>query len=228
MGCFFDRGNFMIDLHNHTLWSDGELIPAEHVRRAVIAGYTAVALTDHADASNIESLCRDISHFTKNMKNLQDEIVVLAGVELTHVLPEEIDELTAYARGHGSQIVVVHGETIVEPVRFGTNLAAIQAKVDILAHPGLISEEEVQLAKANEVYLEITAKKGHSLTNGHVAKLALANGAKLVIDTDAHSHNDFISEENAVKVLLGAGIPEGAIKTVFQNSVDLVKKAVAR
>jgi putative hydrolase len=223
----FTRG-FMIDLHNHTLWSDGELIPAEHVRRAVIAGYTAVALTDHADASNIEHLCRDIVHFTKNMAKIQDEITVLAGLELTHVLPEEIAELTAYARGHGAQIVVVHGETIVEPVRFGTNLAAIQAKVDILAHPGLITEDEVQLARENEVCLEITSKKGHSLTNGHVARLALALSAKLVIDTDAHSHNDMISDETAVRVLLGAGLPEGVIKAVFQNSADLVKKAVSR
>jgi histidinol phosphatase-like PHP family hydrolase len=162
------------------------------------------------------------------MKTLQDEITVLSGVELTHVLPEEIAGLTAYARGHGAQIVVVHGETIVEPVRFGTNLAAIQAKVDILAHPGLINEEEVLLAKENGVCLEITAKKGHSLTNGHVARLALLHNVKMVIDTDAHSHNDFISDENAVKVLLGAGLPEGVIKAVFQNSVDLVKKAVSR
>lgn len=218
----------MIDLHNHTLWSDGELIPAEHVRRAVIAGYTAVALTDHADSSNIESLCRDIVHFTKTMKKFQDEIVVLPGVELTHVLPEEIADLTAYARGHGAQIVVVHGETIAEPVRFGTNLAAIQAKVDILAHPGLITEDEVLLAKENDVCLEITSKKGHSLTNGHVARLGLQHGVKLVLDTDAHSHNDFLSDETAVKVLLGAGLPEGVLKTVFQNSADLVKKAVAR
>lgn len=218
----------MIDLHTHTLWSDGELVPAEHARRAAVAGYEAIALTDHADSSNIETLCRDIVKFTKSMKTLQDEIIVLAGVELTHVLPEEISEMTAYARGHGIQIVVVHGETIVEPVRFGTNLAAIQAEVDILAHPGFISEEEVMLAVKNGVCLEITARKGHSLTNGHVAKLALANNARMVIDTDAHSNNDFISDEMAGKILAGAGLPEGTFKTIYQNSRDLVKKALSK
>lgn len=218
----------MIDLHTHTLWSDGELIPAEHARRAAVAGYEAVALTDHADASNIETLCRDIVKFTSGMSKLQDEITVLAGVELTHVLPEEIGELTAYARGHGIQIVVVHGETIVEPVRFGTNMAAIQAGVDIVAHPGFITEEEVQLASQKGVCLEITARKGHSLTNGHVAKLAQLHNAKMVVDTDSHSHNDFITGEMAGKILSGAGIPEGMLKTIFQNSRDLVKKAIAR
>lgn len=218
----------MIDLHTHTLWSDGELVPAEHVRRAAVAGYEAIALTDHADSSNIEALCRDIVKFARGMKTLQEEITVLAGVELTHILPEEIAEMTAYARGHGAQIVVVHGETIVEPVRYGTNLAAIQAGVDILAHPGFISEDEVLLAAKSGVCLEITARKGHSLTNGHVAKLALAAGAKMVIDTDSHSHADFISDEMAGKILSGAGLPEGALKAVFQNSRDLVKKAVTK
>lgn len=218
----------MIDLHTHTLWSDGELVPAEHARRASVAGYEAVALTDHADSSNIETLCRDIVKFTENMGKLQDEITVLAGVELTHVLPEEIADLAQYARGHGIQVVVVHGETIVEPVRFGTNMAAIQAGVDIVAHPGFITDEEVMLAAQNGVCLEITARKGHSLTNGHVAKLALAHNAKLVVDTDAHGQNDFITGEMAGKILSGAGIPEGMLKSVFQNSRDLVKKALSR
>jgi len=44
----------MIDLHTHTTFSDGELIPAELARRAAKAGYRAMAMTDHADFSNLE------------------------------------------------------------------------------------------------------------------------------------------------------------------------------
>ncbi|WP_429885909.1 PHP domain-containing protein, partial [Geoalkalibacter halelectricus] len=44
----------MIDLHTHTLFSDGELIPAELIRRAAVAGYTALAITDHVDLSNLD------------------------------------------------------------------------------------------------------------------------------------------------------------------------------
>ena len=66
--------------------------------------------------------------------------------------------------------MVVHGETLVEPVEEGTNHEAIMAGVDILAHPGLISEEDVRLAKERKVLLEISARKGHSLSNGHVAR----------------------------------------------------------
>jgi len=218
----------MIDLHTHTIWSDGELVPAEHIRRAMVSGYKAIAITDHADISNIDLLCQEVVKFATTMNKLQTDIIVLPGVEITHVLPEEIQDLVKYARGHGIQIVAVHGETIMEPVRFGTNMAAIQAKVDFLAHPGFISEEEVELAVQNNVCLEITARKGHSLTNGYVAKLGLKYHAKMIINTDTHTHNDFISGEMAEKVLLGAGIEQSLLKNIFQNSEDLVKSKVLR
>ena len=214
----------MIDLHTHTLWSDGELIPAEHIRRAYLMGYEAIAITDHADASNIDVLCRQIVQFADTMSRMDAELIVLPGVELTHVLPEEIRELTEFARGHGAKIVVVHGETIVEPVRPGTNCAAIEAKVDILAHPGMILPEEAELAAKNGVYLEITAKGGHSLANGHVAKTARAAGASMVIDTDAHRMRDFIDDEFAGKVLAACGLSPEEVKKVFLNSRDIVQR----
>ena len=44
----------MIDLHTHTLLSDGELVPAEHIRRAEVAGYRVLGMADHADLSTIK------------------------------------------------------------------------------------------------------------------------------------------------------------------------------
>jgi len=82
----------------------------------------------------------------------------------------------------GAEIVVVHGETIVEPVIKGTNWSAVNCpEVDILAHPGLITDEEVEIAKDNDIALEISSRRGHCLGNGHVAKLALEVGADLVV-----------------------------------------------
>lgn len=218
----------MIDLHTHTFWSDGELIPSEHIRRAAVAGYEVIAITDHADASNIEELCRESKRFVDSIHRHQSAITVLSGVELTHVPPSQIRELTEYGRANGLDLIVVHGETIAEPVMEGTNRAAIEAGVDILAHPGLISPEEMEEAVRRGVRIEITSKKGHSLTNGYVAKLAMEKGAWLVLDTDSHTDTDFISETKARKVLIGAGIPETMIETIFQNSRELVKKILAR
>jgi histidinol phosphatase-like PHP family hydrolase len=214
----------MIDLHTHTFFSDGELVPAELVRRAAVAGYRALAITDHADQSNTEWLLSKLVGVVDEM-GAAHNMQVLAGVELTHVPPQQIADAAKLARDNGAELIVVHGETIVEPVMEGTNRAAIAAGVDILSHPGLISVEEVQLAAENDVCLEITTRKGHSLTNGHVAKLALQYGAKLVVDNDTHAPGDLVSLEMARKVALGAGMTEEQFQQARKNSEALVKKA---
>lgn len=214
----------MIDLHAHTFFSDGELVPAELVRRASVAGYKALAITDHADQSNTEWLLSNLVGVVDEIGAAND-MQVLAGVELTHVPPKMIAAAAKLARDKGAEIIVVHGETIVEPVMEGTNRAAIEAGVDILSHPGLITPEDVQLAAQMGVCLEITTRKGHSLTNGHVAKLALQYGAKLVIDNDTHGPGDLVSAEMSHKVALGAGLTEEQILQARRNSEELVVKA---
>lgn len=213
----------MIDLHTHSLFSDGELIPSELARRARHAGYRAVAMTDHGDASNIDFIIPRIAGVCLSL-SMAYGLDVIPGIELTHVPPADIHELTGAARKLGAKLVVVHGETIVEPVEPGTNAAAIAARVDILAHPGLITEEEVRLAAEHGVCLEITARRGHSLTNGHVAVLARQYGALLVLNTDAHSPGNLISLEMARKIARGAGLTESETEVLFRNSERLVRK----
>jgi len=83
----------------------------------------------------------------------------------------------------------------------GTNLAAIQARVDILAHPGYITETEAKLAKRNRVCLEITTRRGHNITNPHVASLAKQFGANMVLNTDTHCPDDMMTKMLIKKTL---------------------------
>ncbi len=201
---FVIPGNLMIDLHTHTVFSDGELIPSELVRRAEMKGCRALGITDHVDFTNVEFVINQVS----KVKALEDvlEMRILAGVELTHVPPAKMERLATLARRLGADLVVVHGETVVEPVAPGTNRRAIDIGVDILAHPGFITPEEVDLARDNGVCLELTARHGHNMTNGHVARLALEAGAKIVVDTDAHAPEDLIDRGRAIEIARGAGL----------------------
>lgn len=215
----------LIDLHTHTIFSDGELLPSELVRRAVIHGYEAIALTDHADYTNLEQLL-DAAKKAKYLENEWD-IRVLPGVELTHVPPRKIAPLAKKAKELGAEIVVVHGETISEPVAPGTNAASVACEyVDILAHPGLISQEDVQTAAENNIFLEITARNGHNRTNGHVARLALELGATLVVNTDTHAPENLITDETALKIAMGAGLTESRAKEAFEASKKKVAEIV--
>jgi histidinol phosphatase-like PHP family hydrolase len=132
------------------------------------------------------------------------------------------------ARDAGAQIVVCHGETVVEPVAQGTNLAAIEARVDVLAHPGLITEVEVRLAAEYGVALEITTRRGHSYANGHVAALARRCGARLVIDNDAHAPGDLVSREMRQKIGLGAGLSQEEIAQAGANGWEIVERCRGR
>ncbi len=213
----------MIDLHTHTLFSDGELLPSELVRRAEIIGYRAVALTDHADSSNLDWVIPRIVQACQDV-NAHWKIRAIPGIELTHLPPGIIGLMVEKARILGARLVVVHGESVVEPVPPGTNRKALEAGADILAHPGLISEGEVHLAREKDIFLEISARKGHSLANGHVARLAKKCGASLVLNTDSHSPDDLITLEKARLVALGAGLEEEDYTRMMQNSRRIVER----
>lgn len=217
----------MIDLHTHSLFSDGELLPAELIRRASAIGYKAIAITDHVDQSNIDMIIPRVAKAIKALKGFIP-IDAIAGAEITHVPPVLIPELVKEARRLGARIVVVHGESIVEPVAEGTNRVAIEAGADILAHPGLISTEDLLFAKEKGVVLEITSRKGHSLSNGYVAKEAMKFGVPLTINTDAHGPGDLITIETAREILLASGIDENRIESIFETSRYLVEKALRR
>jgi putative hydrolase len=216
----------MIDLHTHSLFSDGELIPAELARRARVKGYRGLAITDHADSSNLDLIIPRLVRFCETLKP-DPSFQVIPGIEITHVEPDIIVVLTQAARKLGARLVVMHGETIAEPVAPGTNRAALEAGVDVLAHPGLISEEEVMLARDKGIMLEVSARKGHCLTNGHVVRLAKECNASLVLNTDSHGPDDLIDDFQARRVALGAGLTDAEWERMQENSRTLLARCLS-
>jgi histidinol phosphatase-like PHP family hydrolase len=63
----------VIDLHTHSIFSDGELIPSELARRAKVTGYSALAITDHGDHSNFDFI---ISRLVKVCRKLADALAI--------------------------------------------------------------------------------------------------------------------------------------------------------
>lgn len=204
----------MIDLHTHTLLSDGGLIPAEHIRRAQVAGYKILGLADHADLATMERIIPELLTAARRENEL-GLMRVVAGIELTHLRPAHIAEATELARKLGAQFVICHGETIAEPVLAGTNDAAIAAGVDILAHPGLVTPQQARRAAAKGVRLEISGKGGHCLCNGHVAAVGRAAGAQLMFGSDAHDCNQMPDRAYAEAICRGAGLTAAEVKRMF-------------
>ncbi len=89
----------MIDLHSHTLSSDGEFSPAELVARATAAGITTLAVTDHDTVAGIPDAVEAARHLG---------ISVVSGIELSaflgrrevHILGHFVDPLEKRLAGH--------------------------------------------------------------------------------------------------------------------------------
>jgi putative hydrolase len=213
----------MIDLHTHTVFSDGELIPAELWRRAQVKGYRYLGITDHVDASNYEVVFARLKAAALSL-NRGEPPFLIPGLEFTHLPPALIGPLTTQARALGVPLIIVHGETLAEPVAPGTNRAAIEADIDILSHPGLITLEEAALARERGIFLELSARKGHCLANGHVARTALEVGTSLILNTDTHSPGDLITRTQAERLARGAGLRDAALDTLFADAEALARR----
>lgn len=217
---------FVFDFHTHSFLSDGELSPTELIRRALVRGYRAIAITDHVSPSTMQRVIQEAKADCRLAEEYW-EIKAIAGVELTHVPAGSVGLLAARAREMGAEIVVVHGETSVEPVESGTNRAAVTCgHVDILAHPGFLTLEEAKLARENGVCIEISARPGHSITNGYVARIGREAGVTFLVDSDGHAPDDILTKEWARTVALGAGFTTDEAKIILEVNPEIILKRV--
>lgn len=238
------------DFHTHTVFSDGGMIPAGLMQRAIVRGCLGLAITDHVDSSNLEWAFENLLKFVDELGqewhpgtvpgrdtttaplNMLDSAVqgknwhlpLIPGVELTSVPPRKIAALAEKARSLGAKWIVVHGETIMEPVAPGTNRAAIEAKADLLSHPGLIAPEDAARAAELGVYLEITSHKRHSLANGWVAQRARESGAKLLLNTDCHISAEILDTKQRRAIAFGAGLTAEEVDQIWENGRQIVAR----
>ncbi len=213
------------DFHTHTLLSDGSSNPIELIRFAYAYGYRCIGITDHASYSNLEHLTESVKKDCELAEKYWD-IIAVPGVELTNVPAASIDGMARSAKELGARMVVVHGESIVEEVEEGTNLAALRSEyVDLLAHPGIMTSEEASLAAKNDIYIEITSRTGHSLTNGRVVETGRKAGVKFLINSDSHSFSDLYRGDFQREVALGSGLSsEECDRITDYNQKEFLKK----
>jgi histidinol phosphatase-like PHP family hydrolase len=217
--------NVLYDFHTHTTMSDGDLCPIELLRRAVVNGYAAIALTDHAGLADAEHMLKTVIAACETAQQYWG-ITALPGLELTHLPPAAIADAARWARAHGSQIIVVHGETITEPVLPGTNHAAVVCPgVDVLAHPGFLTDEDAQIAAANGIFVELSGRRGNAFTNGHVANVGRKANVRFLVNSDAHDPEDMLTADFAHDVARGAGLSdEETITTLTKNPLLLLER----
>ena len=83
------------------------------------------------------------------------------------------------------------------------------------------------MAREHSVTLELTSRKGHSLTNGHVARLAQKIGAPMILNSDTHAPGDIWPVDRLHEIVLGAGLTEDDYQTMMKNAESIAKRCLA-
>jgi histidinol phosphatase-like PHP family hydrolase len=166
----------LVDLHSHSTISDGELSPRQMVEAADRRQYDLFALTDHGTSANYREVAARVRDEVERLRSLVSAELI-AGIELTELEPSRIADAALESRRCGAQVVVVHGECVTMTTPPGTNAAAVRSDaVDILAHPGLVTLEDARASVEHNVWLELSARGGHSYGNGRVFRTASEAG----------------------------------------------------
>jgi histidinol phosphatase-like PHP family hydrolase len=75
-----------------------------------------------------------------------------------------------------------------------------------------------ELAAKNNVFIEITTRRGHCITNAHVAKMAAEAGALMLLNSDTHDEDDLLSDQITKDVLRQAGINSRKFKQILESN----------
>ncbi|WP_302080185.1 DNA polymerase/3'-5' exonuclease PolX [Salinibaculum rarum] len=195
------------DLHIHTDWSDGTESIAGMVAGAADFGHDYVAITDHATGPGmVGGVGLDDDKLREQLAEIRTvaedaDIAVFAGVEaniaadgsvsVADDLLGELDLVVASPHagldGDGTERLVA---------------AASHPDVDVIGHPtgrllnqrsGLTVDVErlASVAADHGTALEINADPRRLDLDGRAVKTALEQGAKIVVDTDAHRTSSY-------------------------------------
>lgn len=96
--CFIEDSSKLIDMHTHTLYSDGELTPLELINEAVKNNIDTISITDHDTILGLKNI---MDEYQKNWKNV---LKLIPGIELSaksdtgrmHILGYGIDINNTY------------------------------------------------------------------------------------------------------------------------------------
>lgn len=204
-----------IDLHVHTLYSDGVFSPEKIVDTAIDVGLQAVALTDH---DNI--LSYDVAQNYIKEKNLSDKLEIIRGVEINTLHKNYEVHILGY-------FMDVENSDFKNLLKTQQQARIVQTKEII----SLLAKREGIKIKYEDIQKQVA--EGGSIGRPHIAKaIANAGGTSNVIEAYAKFINDSspvyvprktVSPYDAVEIIYGAG---GIPVIAHPYDIDIAEKLI--
>ncbi|NLH96861.1 MAG: PHP domain-containing protein [Clostridiaceae bacterium] len=192
-----DNGKY-IDLHTHSMASDGSMTPAELVRHAFQSGLAAMALTDHDTVAGVEEALEE---------GARTGVEVIAGVEISVSLSEwgfNPDEIEMHLLGY----FFTDGYRSLQPVLEDLRRRREQRNPKII--------EKLNGMGIDITMEEVAAKApGGVVGRGHIARVLMEKGYTASVEEGfakylgtgkpAYVSKDKLTPEQGIAVILEAG-----------------------
>lgn len=200
------------DLQIHTNWTDGNNTILEMAQAAKMAGLEYIAITDHsptlgiARGLNKEKLAeqeQEIKRVNKKIK-LNESMVILRGVEVNILKDGRLDLENDTLKEFDIVGAAIHANFSLSKEEQTNRLlsAMYNPNVDILFHPTcrIIQKREpldidfgkiIDVSKETGTILEVDSSPDRLDLKDSYIKLAIENGCKLIVNSDAHDKSHF-------------------------------------
>ncbi len=198
------------DLHSHTDFSDGQNTLEQMIKEAKTLGYSYLGISDHAPSVKTRGLdevlriVKDTKKIIEQQNSSDDSIRVLYGYEVniladeTISLPDEVLKHLDYAIGSIHTSFDQDKKTITRRLVNAIN----NPYINFIAHPSgrLLNQRDAYEVDWEEVFKACLEKNKIIEINSHPERLdlpdvlvreAIKKGVRLIINTDAHSIEDF-------------------------------------
>lgn len=178
----------MIDLHTHTTCSDGTDSPFALVKKALAAGITTLAITDHDSTAG----------WAEATSAIQSQIELVLGAEVSCLTTDGISVhmLGLLFNGEDAEIQQMLADSR------DTRVPRMRKMVELLAADGIkISLDDVYRA----------APDGATVGRPHLADALVANG---VVASRDEAFLDLLNNDSKYYVTHAAPTPEDAIRTI--------------
>jgi DNA polymerase (family 10) len=204
------------DLQMHTSWTDGNNSIIEMAQAAKKVGLEYIAITDHSrtlgiahglNKEKLEEQKKEIKNANQKVKDDDERITILRGAEVNILKDGSLDLENSVLREFDVVGAAVHSYFSLSKEEQTKRLisAMYNPNVDILFHPTcrIIEQRQpldvdinkiIEVSKETNTILEVDASPERLDLQDEYIKLAVDNGCKLTIDSDAHdkSHIHFL------------------------------------
>lgn len=201
------------DLQVHTNWTDGNNTIIEMAEAAKRAGLEYFAITDHSrtlgiarglNKQKLEEQKKEIEIVTRKMRD-SERITILSGVEVNILKDGSLDLENSILKEFDIVGAAIHSHFSISKEEQTNRLitAMYNPHVDILFHPtcriiqerlplDIDFEKIMDVSKKTKTLLEVDSSPERLDLQDEYIKLAIDNGCKLVIDSDAHDKSHFL------------------------------------